>query len=246
SELQDIFREPYEKADKETGRKLARRLDREFEAIAKDAWQTPSPPAPSKGAADGLVFLGGFPRAGTTLLGQVLAAHSRVATIVERPLLGMALREFIQTPGGLARLATLPQTDIERHRQQFWRNVQILGVPVQGKVLVDQTPLNTLHLAVIAKLFPEAKIVFALRDPRDVVLSCFRRLFVINDYVYEFLTLDGAAHFYAETMDLASAFRDRLPVSLIDLRNEELVADFEGRTRVLCDFLGLPFEDSMR
>jgi tetratricopeptide (TPR) repeat protein len=246
SELQDIFREPYEKAGKETGRKLARRLGQEFKAIAKDAWLTSSPLAPPKGAADGLVFLVGFARAGTTLLGQILAAHSRVATIVERPLLGMALREFIQTPGGLARLATLSQTDIERHRQQFWRNVQILGVPVQGKVLVDQTPLNTLHLPVIAKLFPEAKVVFALRDPRDVVLSCFRRLFVINDYVYEFLTLDGTAHFYAETMDLASAFRNRLPVSVIDLRNEDLVADFEGRTRVLCDFLGLPFEDAMR
>jgi hypothetical protein len=193
-----------------------------------------------------LVFLVGFPRAGTTLLGQILAAHSRVVTIVERPLLGVALREFIQSPEGLARLAALPPAEIERHRRQFWRNVEILGVPVQGKVLVEQTPLNTLHLPLVAKLFPEAKVVFALRDPRDVVLSCFRRLFVINDYVYEFLTLEGTAHFYAETMELASRFREGLPLSVADVRNEDLVADFEGRTRTLCDFLGLTYEDSMR
>jgi len=246
SALKEIFFEQYKGAGRETGRKLARRLAQEFAIIAKDAWQQPAPLAVPEGAADGLVFLVGFPRAGTTLLGQILAAHSRVVTIVERPLLGMALREFIQTPGGLAKLAALEQKEIERHRQQFWRNVQMLGVPVAGKVLVEQTPLNTLHLPVIAKLFPEAKIVFAVRDPRDVALSCFRRLFVVNDYVYEFLTLDGTARFYAETMDLASHFRERLPLSLVDTRNEDLVADFDNQLRLLCDFLGLSFEDSMR
>lgn len=245
SALKVIFRDQFERAGRETGRKLAHRLAQEFAAIPMDAWPAPAPPA-VPGAADGLVFLVGFPRAGTTLLGQILAAHSRVVTTVEPPLLSMALREFIQSPGGLARLAALPQRDVERHRQQFWRNVQSLGVPVAGKVLVEQTPLNTLHLPVIAKLFPEAKIVFAVRDPRDVALSCFRRLFVVNDYVYEFLTLDGTARFYAETMDLAFHFRERLPLSLVDVRNEDLVADFDNQLRMLCDFLGLSFEDSMR
>jgi len=246
AELKELFSEQYEAPGKETGRKLAGRLSREFTAIKKASWCPAPSLAAQKGAADGLVFLVGFPRAGTTLLGQILAAHSRVVTIVERPLLGVALREFIQSPEGLARLAALPPAEIERHRRQFWRNVEILGVPVQGKVLVEQTPLNTLHLPLVAKLFPEAKVVFALRDPRDVVLSCFRRLFVINDYVYEFLTLEGTAHFYAETMELASRFREGLPLSVAEVRNEDLVADFDGRTRALCDFLGLTYEDSMR
>jgi hypothetical protein len=158
----------------------------------------------------------------------------------------MALREFIESPGGLARLSELPQKEIERHRARFWQNVQALGVPVKGKLLVEQTPLNTLHLPVIAKLFPEAKIIFALRDPRDVVLSCFRRLFVLNDYVYEFLTLEGTAQFYGETMKLAWLFRDHLPFSLVDIRNEDLVADFECHARKLCGFLDLNWEDSMR
>jgi hypothetical protein len=158
----------------------------------------------------------------------------------------MALREFIESPGGLSRLAGLSQKEVERHRARFWQNVQALGVSVRDKLLVEQTPLNTLHLPVIAKLFPEAKIVFALRDPRDVVLSCFRRLFVLNNYVYEFLTLEGSARFYDETMKLAQLFRDRLPISLIENRNEDLVADFAGQTRALCEFLGLDWEDSMQ
>jgi tetratricopeptide (TPR) repeat protein len=244
SELRQIFAEQY--ADRETGRKLAGRLGREFGAISKDAWQGSASPAVPKNTADGLVFLVGFPRAGTTLLGQVLAAHSRVATIVERPVLGMALREFIQTPGGLARLASLPQKDIDRHRQKFWANVELLGIPVRGKILIEQTPLNTLHLPLVAKLFPEAKVVFAVRDPRDVVLSCFRRQFVLNDYVYELLTLDGTACFYDETMKLASRYRECLTLPLIESRNEDLVADFEGRTRMLCDFLDLEWEDTLR
>ena len=246
AELKAIFHQQFEGAGKETGFKLAQRLERELRPISKDAWRRPNTFATPPGAAEGLAFLVGFPRAGTTLLGQILASHSRVTTIVERPLLGMALREFIERPGGLERLAGLSQKEVERHRERFWQNVQALGVSVRDKLLVEQTPLNTLHLPVIAKLFPEAKIVFALRDPRDVVLSCFRRLFVLNNYVYEFLTLEGSARFYDETMKLAQLFRDRLPISLIENRNEDLVADFEGQTRALCEFLGLDWEDSMR
>ena len=244
ADLKAIFQQQFE--GRETGCKLAQRLGEEIEAVPPEAWRNPKTLSSPPEAARSLAFLVGFPRAGTTLMGQILASHSRVTTIIERPLLGMALREFVETPGGLARLAELPQKEIERHRARFWQNVQALGVSVRDKLLVEQTPLNTLHLPVIAKLFPEAKIVFALRDPRDVVLSCFRRLFVLNDYVYEFLTLQGSAQFYDETMKLAQLFRERLPLSLSDIRNEDLVADFEGQARALCGFLGLEWEDSMR
>ena len=243
-DLTNIFRDQF--ASKETGAKLARRLEQDFRAIPEERWRPPHILPAMDGAADGLVFLVGFPRAGTTLLGQILASHSRVTTVVERPLLGSALREFVEKPAGLQHLSTLAQRELEGHRARFWQNAQTLGISVRNKVLVEQTPLNTLHLPVIAKLFPEAKIVFALRDPRDVVLSCFRRLFVLNDYVYEFLTLEGTAKFYDATMKLAQLYRDRLPLALIDVRNEDLVADFEGQTRELCEFIGLPFEDTMR
>lgn len=244
ADLKAIFHDRFE--GRETGCRLARRLGKEFASIPKEEWRSPTTYSTPPEAAESLTFLLGFPRAGTTLLGQILASHSRVTTIVERPLLGMALREFIERPEGLVRLAALSPEEIERHRARFWQNVQTLGVSVRDKLLIEQTPLNTLHLPVIAKLFPEAKIVFAMRDPRDVVLSCFRRLFVLNDYVYEFLTLQGSARFYDETMQLSQLFRERLPLPLIEIRNEDLVADFEGQVRALCGFLGLEWEESMR
>src|SRR5882724_4212272 len=196
--LRLLFKEQYEDSGRETGRPRAERLAREFADITKDAWRSTQPVVSDSDAA-GLAFVVGFPRAGTTLLGQILASHSQVVTVEEKPLLGAALQEFINTPGGLGRLAKLTADEIARHRTMFWKNAAGLGLSLKDKYLIDQTPLNSLHLPVVAKLFPEAKIIFALRDPRDVVLSCFRRLFVVNDYVYEFHSLEGTAAFYDRT-----------------------------------------------
>jgi tetratricopeptide (TPR) repeat protein len=242
--LKTLFRDRFEGAGRETGRKLAERLAREFATYP--AQTSPEISTPLPGDAAGIVFLLGFPRSGTTLLGQILAAHSNVVTIEEKPLLGDGIGTYIQQPGGLVRLATLGPEEIERHRAAFFERVRDHGVQTKGRVVIDQTPLNTLHLPLIAKLFPEARIVFAVRDPRDVVLSCFRRLFVVNTYVYEFLSLTGGTHFYDETMKLVGSFRSALPLAWHDIRNEDLIADFDGEVRRLCAFLGLAYEDSMR
>jgi hypothetical protein len=60
-------------------------------------------------------------------------------------------------------------------------------------VFIDKMPLNSVLLCLIAKLFPDAKILFALRDPRDVVFSCFRRRFGMTQQMFELLTLEGTA-----------------------------------------------------
>jgi tetratricopeptide (TPR) repeat protein len=233
-------------AQVEVGRLLAARLAAEFGAIAPAAWTPPAAPPSPIGGAGGLVFIVGFPRSGTTLLGQILGAHSRVVSLEERPLLDEALSEFVDTPGGLARLAALGPTGIERYRGFFLERLRRNGIEPKGRTIVDQTALNTLHLPVIAKLFPEAKIVFALRDPRDVVLSCFRRLFALTPYLYEFLDLETTAAFYDTAMRAAAAYRAALALPVFELRNEDLVADFDGRVAALCQFAGLAREDAMR
>ena len=78
-------------------------------------------------------------------------------------------------------------------RERYWREVREAGLEVAGKVFVDKHPLHSLKLPLIARLFPKAKILFAYRDPRDVVLSCFRRRFNMNPAMYQLLTLEGAA-----------------------------------------------------
>ena len=102
-----------------------------------------------------------------------------------------------------------------------------------------------LRLPIIARLFPEAKVLFALRDPRDVVLSCFRTNFRTNLLTYELLRIEDAGRFYAAYMQLAGMFRDRLPVELLSVRHEDLLDDFEGRVREVCDFIGIDVRPGM-
>lgn len=94
-------------------------------------------------------------------------------------------------------------------------------------------------LPVVAKLFPDARILFALRDPRDVVLSCFRRRFALNPAMYELLTLDGAARVYDATMRMSALYGDLLPLPQHVVRYESLVDDFERTARSACEFIGL-------
>ncbi len=244
--LAALHRGRFEAPGRETGYPLALRLARDFAAQDPASWHRAAAPERHESGAAGLVFLVGFPRSGTTLLGQVLARHAAVVTIEEKPLLREALHAFIDRPGGLARLAALPADEIARHRAVFWRNVAAQGVAAGGKVVVDQTPLDTLHLPVLAKLFPDSKIVFAMRDPRDVVLSCFRRLFAVNGYLYEFLSLSGSARFYGAAMRLAELYRAPLGLPWLTVRNEDLIADFDSQAGALCGFLGLDFQDAMR
>jgi tetratricopeptide (TPR) repeat protein len=208
--------------------------------------QPPRPRSPAPLAAAGHVFLVGFPRSGTTLLERVLAAHPGMAAWDERETLTEAVRDFMSDAPGLDRLATTGEAALATYRADYWRRVAAGGVDVAGKVALDKLPLNTMKLPLIARLFPDAKILFALRDPRDVVLSCFRQRFRMNASMYEFLTLDGAARFYDGVMQLAGLCRAKLNLNLHTHRYEDLVEDFDGQTSAVCDFIGLPWRAEMR
>jgi tetratricopeptide (TPR) repeat protein len=206
----------------------------------------PHPPSPRPSPAAGHVFLVGFPRSGTTLLERVLAAHPDVVAWDERETLTEAVRDFMGKAAGLDRLAAADEDRLADYRADYWRRVAETGAKVGGKVALDKLPLNTMKLPLIARLFPEAKILFALRDPRDVVLSCFRQRFRMNSSMYEFLTLDSAARFYDGVMRLAALYRAKLNLDLRTYRYEDLVEDFDGQTRAICEFIGLPWRAEMR
>ena len=115
-----------------------------------------------------------------------------------------------------------------------------------GKVFIDKMPLNTVLLPFVAKLFPTAKVLFALRDPRDVVLSCLKQQFAMSAAMYEFCTLEGSARLYDAVMRLADIYREKLSLDILDTRYEDLIADFEMALRRTCDFLGVAWDASMR
>jgi hypothetical protein len=188
----------------------------------------------------------GFLRSGTTLLEQILAVHPEVAHLEERETLIDASRTYLTGGEGLDRLAALSQDELGRLRALYWRRVESFGVNPRRKVFIDKQPLNVFNLPLIARLFPRAKILFAVRDPRDVVLSCFRRHFDVNAVMFEFLTLEDGARFYSAVMDLADTARAKLPLDVLEHRYEDMVADLEGRVRRVCDFLGIDWSEEMR
>ena len=165
-------------------------------------------------AVRGHAFLLGFPRSGTTLLEQALAGHPNVVALEEAPTLAEAYDAFLADAAGLARLARLTPAEADHWRAVYWREVAAHGVDPRGRVFLDKAPAGTLYLPLIAKLFPDAKLLFAIRDPRDVVLSCLRSSFQMNALTYAFTDLTEAARCYAACMDLADVYRRVLPISL--------------------------------
>ena len=222
-----------------------RRIAGYFRAAPPDPWIAhPQNAAPANIKTH--VFLVGFPRSGTTLLEQVLASHGEIQTMEEADALSDIIAEFADPPGGLERFAALDADGLARCRNLYWTRVaEAAGKPVRS-IFVDKMPLNTIHLGLIARLFPAAKILFALRDPRDVVFSCFRRRLVMTTQLYEFTKLETTANYYAAVMELAALYRERLGLSILDTRHEDLLADFDAEMRRVCDYLGLGWDGAMR
>lgn len=245
AELKALNAARFEVLGKETVLEQIRRLTSWFEAADPESWRQapPSQPRPDDPAAH--FFLVGFPRSGTTLLENVLAAHPQVISLEEKDCLEIVSAPFLASGQGLERLARISAEEAGRERDKYWSMVRKYGVEPRGRVFIDKMPLASVQLPVIAKLFPNARVLFARRDPRDVVLSCFRRRFGMNPSMYQLLTLDGAAAYYDAVMRLSELYRDLLPLPQHLVRYESLVEDFDGTARAACGFLGLEWDSGM-
>jgi hypothetical protein len=191
------------------------------------------------------VFLLGFPRSGTTLLEQLLAAHPQVRALEEEPLLASAFEAFLTDEAACASLAELGEEEAAAWTDHYWRAVQSRVPDVGGKLFVDKQPAGTLNLPIIARLFPRAKILFAIRDPRDVVLSCFRQPFQMNAMTFAFTDLLETADCYDACMTFAELARARLRLAWTDVKHEDLVADVETELDRIVKYLGLPAHRDM-
>ncbi|HEY2050184.1 MAG TPA: sulfotransferase [Caulobacteraceae bacterium] len=222
---------------------FVRRLDRTFHGQDRATWHRPA--IADAAPVERHLFVLGFPRSGTTLVGQVLAGGANVVTLDERQTLVDASQAFLRPPEGPERLASASEDELESYRQMYWDRVRAAGAEPAGATLVDKLPMNTLGLPLIARLFPTAKVLFMRRDPRDVVISCFRRQFAIDATTVEFLDLAWAADLYDATMQLAQTYRGLLDIDLREQSMEALVTDFENEVRQICDFADIPFAPAM-
>ncbi|WP_372888800.1 sulfotransferase [Sphingomonas sp.] len=195
------------------------------------------------GAAATHVFLLGYPRSGTTLIENVLASAPNVVALEERDTLVESDAALLANDGTMPPLDALDPALLDRLRAAYWTRVATLGGAVNGKVLVDMNPFNGIKLPILARLFPQARFVIMRRDPRDVVLSCFRVNFTPGAGAWAFSELEETARHYDALMRLIDLACETLPIAYHEVRYDRLVGDFEPTVRALAEFIGLPWTE---
>jgi Flp pilus assembly protein TadD len=199
----------------------------------------PSVPVPDQPSAP--AFLVGFMRSGTTLLDTMLMGHPQAHVLEELPIISRLARSL----GSPAAAANIDATTALRLRDAYFKELEGLAPPPPGKLVIDKFPMATLNSPLIARLFPQARVIFALRHPCDVVLSCFMQNFRLSRTMASFLNIEDAAHYYASVMSFWTLARERLPLAVHVIRYESLLTDTEAELRSLTDFLGLPFSPKL-
>ena len=197
-------------------------------------------------ATDEPIFVIGLPRAGSTLIEQILASHSQVEGTMELPHIGQIDRSLEKVaedmgeayPGSLTRLdagavKALGQAfidDTRVHRQ--------LGRPR----FIDKMPNNFLHLGLICLILPNARIIDARRHPLGSGFSAFKQLFAQGQaFSYD---LTDIGHYYRDYVEVMRHFDRVLPGRVHRVIYEDMVEDTEAQVRRLLDYCGLPFEDA--
>jgi tetratricopeptide (TPR) repeat protein len=189
-----------------------------------------------------------FPRSGTTLLEQVLDSHSGLVSSDEREAFARdifpTMWQSAATPLPKAEvLDAIPVERLAAQRERYFAYMAAaLNEPIGERVHLDKNPTLTLLLPAVLRLFPETRVLIALRDPRDVVLSCFMQFLPMNTNSVCFLTLERTARRYALDMGIWRRFRERVASPWLEVRYEDTVRDLEREARRTLGFLGLAWE----
>lgn len=193
-------------------------------------------------------LLTGFPRSGTTLLEQLLDAHPDLVSSEERDFIGREIFHSIAYRQGntpfLEILNKLSIGEIERLRRRYFAGMEyLLGQPIGGRMHLDKNPAYNLTIPVVLCVLPETRLIIALRDPRDVVLSCYLRYLPVNNVSVRFLDIERTAERYALDMMAWLKFRECIHVPWCEVRYEDTVADVEKQARRALDTLGLAWDN---
>ena len=191
------------------------------------------------------VFFVGFPRSGTTLMERALKAHPGIVTTDERSPLAPILAELTASGGYPQDLERLTGGEIGALQGRFWAAAEAQHGPLEGRLLVDKMPLNIVNLGLANGLFPEARALVALRDPRDACLSCVMQRFQFNDAMANFLDLERTAAAYVAVIELWLHYRQALSLAWLEYRYEDLVADFRGTLEGVLDFIGVGWHEEV-
>lgn len=220
-------------------------LARDFTAETLACWRADG------GGTGQMGHLLGFPRSGTTLLEQCLDAHPGIVASPERPVFTRdVLPRLCRAGGGGLAVGTLdrvPAPVLEAERARYRAAMEAaLGVPLGARLHIDKNPNHTGLLPGLLRLHPGARIVAALRDPRDVVTSCVLRSFRLTEFSAMLLDWGDACALYAAEMGAWLRYREAIdPASWVETRYEDMVADPMGEVRRVLGRLGLGWDEGV-
>ena len=197
-----------------------------------------------------LTVLCGHPRSGTTLLEQVLDSHPDLTSAEETTnfndyVYGRLQRSFPKGTAIVQLLESTPKDVLLSVRADYFRASELcLTQPLGDRMLIDKNPSLTLLVPAVARVFPETKFLVALRDPRDVCLSCFMQPFVpIQQVSSSYLTLEDTAEEYSALMSMWRTAAPLMKQPWLEVRYEDMVEDLESVARKTLGFLGVPWDE---
>ena len=190
-------------------------------------------------------FLGGHPRSGTTLLEQVLGAHPGIAAFDEPMAFVEEVSGQLAPPDApsaltLKTLNTLTAAQRTNFQQRYLKSLLREGaVQPAVEVLLDKNPSPTALLHLWLRVFPQSKVIIALRNPRDVIISCFFQNLMLNTTNANFLSLERTARHFTDLMDVWLRLRELGGFEWIETRYEDIVDNLESEGRRITEFLEL-------
>ena len=197
-------------------------------------------------AAPDPIFIVGLPRAGSTLLEQILSSHSQVEGTMELPDIPAIARTLSQlgqqsAQGYSAVLATLSAGECAELGERYLAQTRIQR-KTAAPFFIDKLPNNFAHIGLIRLALPNAKIVDARRHPLGCGFSGFKQHFARGqNFTY---SLDDIGRYYRDYVELMAHFDSVQPGRVHRVIYESMIQDTEGEVRRLLDYCGLPFEDS--
>lgn len=190
------------------------------------------------------IFIIGLPRAGSTLIEQIVASHSQVEGTMEladipRMVQHLAGRENRDVPSRYpALLAELTAAERLRLGEKYIADTRVYRT---GKpYFIDKNPNNFRHIGLIHLILPRARIIDARREPLACCFSNFKQLFASGqEFTY---SLEDLARYYCAYLEIMAHWDAVLPGRILRVQHESVVEDLEGNVRRLLEFLELPFE----
>ena len=192
------------------------------------------------------IFIVGMPRAGSTLIEQILSSHSQIDGTLELPnlpSLAQRLRRHVidgEVPGYPQVLELLGQEKLAQLGEEFIKDTRIhrQGAPL----FVDKMPNNFRHIGLIKLILPNAKIIDARRNPMDCCFSGFKQLFAEGqEFSY---SLEDIGQYYRDYVTLMNHWDKVLPDFVLRVHNEDVIESLEREVHRLLEFCGLPFEQA--